>query len=284
MGPTSGTYLTFPPPQAALLGNITEAVRHTHTRVVLVINSAGGVDFDPSGVDAAVQLWYGGQETGRGLADVLWGRVNPSGRLPLTIHPTSYLSTGIEGVPSLNMSFPSNASAGTGVQGRTYRYLASQEKDAIFSFGWGLSYAKFSYANLSASSTKITATVTNVGAVAGAEVAQLYLTLPPAAAAAAADSTTAAAGAGEGPALPAVKYALKGFDKVMLAAGASTTVEFSLKPEQLTVVGADGARVPCTGTVGVAVAGHLPSDPRAKLPANTKHVSNVVTGSFATPL
>ena len=236
-------YLTFPPPQAALLGNITEAVQHTRTKVVLVINSAGGVDFDPSGVDAAVQLWYGGQETGRGLADVLWGRVNPSGRLPLTIHPTAYLSTGIKGVPSLNMSFPSNATARTGVQGRTYRYLASQEKDAIFSFGWGLSYSKFDYANLSASSTKITATVTNVGAVAGAEVAQLYLTLPAA-------TATAAAGAGQGTTrLPPVKHALGGFTKVMLAAGASATVEFSLKPEQLTVVGADGGRATCTGTV-----------------------------------
>ena len=43
-----------------------------------------------AGVDAAVQLWYGGQETGHGLTDVLWGRVNPTGRLPLTIHPSAY--------------------------------------------------------------------------------------------------------------------------------------------------------------------------------------------------
>ena len=113
--------------------------------------------------------------------------------------------------------------------------------------------------------------------MAGAEVAQLYLTLPAA-------TATAAAGAGQGTTrLPPVKHALSGFTKVMLAAGASATVEFSLKPEQLTVVGADGGRATCTGTVGVAVAGHLPSDPRAKLSANSKHASNVLSGSFELP-
>jgi hypothetical protein len=112
----------------------------------------------------------------------------------------------------------------------------------------------------------VTVTVTNVGAVAGPEVAQLYLGLD-----------------GQGSALPAVKHALQGFEKTpVLEPGASTTVTFPLKAQQLTVVGSDGARRPATGAVEVAVAGHLPSDPRAALPGpNSKHVSNVVTGSFA---
>ena len=76
------------------------------------------------------------------------------------------------------------------------------------------------------------------------------------------------------------RYALAGFEKVVLAAGASTTVTFPLRAEQLTVVGSDGMRQPATGTVSVSVAGHLPSDPRAKLPANANHVSNVLSGSF----
>lgn len=96
--------------------------------------------------------------------------------MPLTVHPTAYLSTGIKGVPSLNMSFTS-ANTSSGIQGRTYRFISSQETDAIFSFGWGLSYTQFSYSKLASSKTRITATVTNTGNVAGAEVAQLYLGL-----------------------------------------------------------------------------------------------------------
>jgi hypothetical protein len=76
------------------------------------------------------------------------------------------------------------------------------------------------------------------------------------------------------------RYALQGFEKVMLAPGATATVTFPLQAYQLTVVTAEGVRIPATGTVNVSVAGHLPSDPRAQHPENAKHVSNVVTGSF----
>ena len=106
-------------------------------------------------------------------------------------------------------------------------------------------------------------TVTNVGHVAGAEVAELYLGL---------NAPTNA--------LPPVKHALAGFEKVLLTPGESTRITFPLKPEQLTVVDVNGKRQPATGAVGVAVAGHLPSDPRAQLASNREHVSNVVQGSF----
>jgi len=260
-------YLGFPPPQAALLTAVQKAMatdEQAHPgKLVLAINSAGGVAFEPSGVDAVLQIWYGGQETGHGLADILWGRVNPSARLPLTIHPTEYLGSGIGPVPSLNMSFPSNSTS-TGKQGRTYRYLADQESDAIFSFGWGLSYSQYEYSNLTATQDAVMVCVSNIGTAAGAEVAQLYLGLQGI----------------PGSALPPVRYALKGFQKVNILSGSSVIVRFDLKPEQLTVVHPDGSRVPAQGTVMVTVSGHLPSDPRAKLVKNVRHVSNVVTANF----
>ena len=66
----------------------------------------------------------------------------------------------------------------------------------------------------------------------------------------------------------------------MLTPGEAKRISFPLKPEQLTVVDVNGARQAATGAVSVTVAGHLPSDPRAKLASNHAHVSNVVEGSF----
>jgi len=118
---------------------VTSAIAGDPTkRSVVVVNSAGGVDMNVTAVDAILQAWYGGQETGHGVADVLFGAVAPSGRLPITIHPASYLA-GVGPVPNLDMVFGS----GTSRQGRTYRYLRDHATDALFTFGWGLSYTRF---------------------------------------------------------------------------------------------------------------------------------------------
>eukprot|EP01043_Picozoa_sp_COSAG02_P000932 COSAG02_NODE_19_length_53976_cov_37.338512_14_plen_745_part_00 len=77
--------LHFPKPQIALLAAVKQAIKErntetgANTKLVLAIMSAGGVDADFTGIDAVIQLWYGGQETGHGLTDVIWGHVNPSG-------------------------------------------------------------------------------------------------------------------------------------------------------------------------------------------------------------
>ena len=135
----------------------------------------------------------------------------------------------------------------------------------LSSFPQGLSFTQFSYSKLQASKSSVTVTVTNSGTVAGAEVAELYVGLD-----------------GAGSALPPVAHSLAGFEKVMLAPGASTTVSFAIDAEKsLTVIGSDGMRKPATGRVTISVGGHLPSDPRAALPANAQHVSSVLTGSFA---
>ena len=130
--------------------------------------------------------------------------------------------------------------------GRTYRYLAAE---LMYPFGYGLSYGKFTYANLKLTKAKIgktdaaevTATVTNVGPVAADEVVQLYLTHPPKAGA------------------QAPLFVLRGFRGLTLQPGASTQVKFALTPVQLALIDKGGSAFTPSGPVTVWLGGSLPS-------------------------
>jgi beta-glucosidase len=129
------------------------------------------------------------------------------------------------------------------MKNRTYRYY---QGEALFPFGYGLSYTTFAYSGLKISPAKpkagepvkVTATVKNTGAVAGDEVAELYLNAP------------------NSPNAPI--RALKGFKRVTLAPGASMQVEFTLDARDLSAVGADGARSVLPGDYRVSVGGSQP--------------------------
>jgi beta-glucosidase len=181
--------------------------------------------------DAVLLTWYPGEEGGNAVADLVFGKASPSGRLPVTF-------------PKSLAQLP--AYEAYGMKGRTYRYL---EAEPMYPFGYGLSYGKFAYAGAKLSAAKaaknkpieLTATVTNTGGMASEEVVQLYLTHPQKA----------------GTQVP--RYALKGFQRVRLAPGASTTVKFTLTPEMLALVNAQGQLVAPSGPVTVWVGGSLPS-------------------------
>jgi beta-glucosidase len=181
--------------------------------------------------DAVLLTWYPGEEGGNAVADLVFGKASPSGRLPVTF-------------PKSLAQLPAYESYG--MKGRTYRYL---EAEPMYPFGYGLSYGKFAYSGVKLSTTKtaknkpveVTATVTNAGSMAADDVVQLYLTHPPKA----------------GTQVPL--YALKSFKRVNLAPGASTTVKFTLTPEQLALVNAQGQHVQPNGPVTVWVGGSLPS-------------------------
>jgi beta-glucosidase len=135
--------------------------------VILVLLNGSAIALpEAASAKAIVELWYPGQAGGTALAEVLFGDVNPSGRLPVTF----YRST--SDVPP----FPDYS-----MEGRTYRYF---EGKPLFPFGHGLSYTQFAYANMHLSSHKISASgdgltvsidITNTGGRAGEEVVQLYL-------------------------------------------------------------------------------------------------------------
>ena len=244
--------LNLPSAQNELISAVAAANPHT-----VVVVDAGAPVVMPwlNQVASVVDAWYPGESNGTALAAVLFGQVDPSGHLPVTF------PTDLSQVPASTPSqFP-------GVDGQVqysegidvgYRYYDAKNETPLFPFGYGLSYTNFRFSGLSITPqavqngtsdpgssscgcngqssqlVTVSATVTNTGRVAGSDVAQLYLTDP--------------AAAGEPP------RQLKGFQKVTLQPGQSTTVHFSLAGHDLSYWddAANGWVVP-DGQFGVSV-------------------------------
>ncbi|MDZ5648221.1 glycoside hydrolase family 3 C-terminal domain-containing protein [Nitrospirillum sp. BR 11828] len=220
------TSLDLPSEQRRLL----QAAKATGKPVVVVLLNGSPLDLSWAKDNAAaiVEAWYPGQAGGLAVADVLSGKTNPAGRLPLTFYRS------VADLPPFD---------DYAMTGRTYRYFTGQ---AVYPFGFGLSYTRFDYGPVTVQPThggaengvRVTATVTNTGDRAGDEVAQLYLTPP----------------AFEG----APRLALRGFQRLTLAPGESRTVSFELSPRDLSFVTRDGERQVMAGTYQVSVGSGQP--------------------------
>jgi beta-glucosidase len=162
-----------------------------------------------------LQLWYDSQEQGNALADILFGDVNPSGKLPTTFPIRLQDNPAYINYPGEN----SKVRYGEGIF-VGYRYYDKKEVEPLFPFGHGLSYTTFKYSNLrlSAKATtpnellKVRVDVTNIGKVAGKEGVQLYVS----------DLT---------PTVARPEKELKAFAKVELASKQTRTVSFTLDRE-----------------------------------------------------
>lgn len=189
--------------------------------------------------DAVLLVWYPGEEGGNAVADIIFGKVNPSGRLPITF-PKS-----LDQLPAYE---------DYSMKGRTYRYMNAEP---LYPFGFGLSYTSFQYSKPVLSNTTVNAgqssavsvTVTNSGKKAGEEVVQLYLTHT------------------DGPADKPL-YALKGFKRVQLNPGASTEVKFTLTPDMLKLVNDAGESVTVPGKIKISIGGSLPGKRSEELGAS----------------
>jgi beta-glucosidase len=172
-------------------------------------------------VPAVLETWNQGAEDGHVVADLLFGVVNPSGKLPTT-YPRSWEDTPFAGHPD---RYPgTDEGAGSPVMRYTeglrmgYRWYQSQGIAPLFPFGYGLSYTTFSLSGMTLSASEVDGvtpltvevTVTNTGEVAGAEVAQVYLGMPEA--------------------LDQPPKRLVGFRKVWLEPGASARVSVVIDP------------------------------------------------------
>jgi beta-glucosidase len=220
------TSIDLPEPEEALV----EAVAATGKPLVVVLmnGSALAVNWINEHANAIVEAWYSGEEGGAAIADTLSGRNNPAGRLPVTFYKD------VSQLPNFE-----NYS----MEDRTYRYFRGKP---LYPFGYGLSYTRFSYSNLSLPQTPVNAgdpvgadvTVTNSGKVAGDEVVQLYLNFPP---------------------IPgAPQIAVRGFQRIHLDPDASQKVHFELKNRDLGMVTADGHPIIAGGEYAVSIGGGQP--------------------------
>jgi beta-glucosidase len=162
--------------QIALIKAVSQVQPHT----VVVLNNGAPVAMSDwiDSVDAVLEGWMMGQAGGEAIADVLFGRVNPSGKLAETF-PLKLADT-----PS-HLNWPGEAGQVRYGEGLFigYRYYDAKELPVLFPFGYGLSYTTFAYRNaaVSAKSFKdvdgvtVTVDVTNTGAVAGKEIVQIYV-------------------------------------------------------------------------------------------------------------
>ena len=223
-----------------LLTDVSAAYHLAGKKVVVVLNIGGAIETASwkSMPDAILCAWQPGQEGGDAVADVLTGKVNPSGKLPMTFpidymdHPSSMnFPTGYEQQASVMTNTFGFVTAAPEVKNVDYtdyaegiwvgyRWFTTEGKNVSYPFGYGLSYTTFEYSKPSVKADKdgnltATVTVTNTGSVAGKEVVEVYVAAP--------------AGGLEKPARE-----LKAFDKTdLLQPGASQTLTFKITPYEL---------------------------------------------------
>lgn len=191
-----------------------------HSHVTVVLNAGGGVDFNgwSEGVEAVLYAWYSGQEGGTAVADIISGKVSPSGKLPITIenrwednpvHDSYYDNTPVktQNTPFRRVEYREGIFCG-------YRGYDRSGIAPRYPFGYGLSYTTFRYSGLTvekiaADSVNVSFTVTNTGKTGAAEVAQVYVN----------DKVAS---------VPRPAKELKGYVKVFIPAGKSVKVSVPL--------------------------------------------------------
>jgi beta-glucosidase len=196
--------------------------------VVLMNGSALSVNWASENANAILDAWYSGEEGGTAIAQSLVGENNPAGRLPVTFYRS------VEQLPAFEDYSMKN---------RTYRYFEGQP---LYPFGYGLSYSKFTYANVKLSATSLNAgeslnvdaDVKNTSDRAGDEVVQLYLKFP------------------KSPVAPI--HVLSGMTRVSIGPGETKRVHFTLDARDLSGVNSQGDRLVAAGAYRVYVGGGQP--------------------------
>lgn len=216
--------LLLPPVQVKLL----EEVLALGRKVIVVLNSGSCLDLSryEDGIDALIECWYSGTRGGEALGEVIFGKVNPSGRLPITFY---YNDQPLPEFTNYSM------------KGRTYRYLNLKP---YYPFGYGLSYTSFKYSNLDLyaednGTVDVTVEVHNTGNRDAVETVQVYVKY-------------------DGEAYEKPKYHLAEYRKVLVAAGRSVDVNFHLDKEAFYSYLGDGSAAFLDGSYTIYAGGSQP--------------------------
>lgn len=211
---------------------------------VMMSGSALAINWEAEHIPAILCAWYGGQDAGTALADVIFGKYNPAGRLPVTFYKAD------SDLPPFSDYSMNN---------RTYRYFTGSP---LYSFGFGLSYTHFTYEAIALPSVvmkgsplKLSVRVTNSGKTDGEEVSELYLSHP-------------------GLAINRPIRALKGFERTFLKAGESRLVHFILTAQDLALTQKDGSSKQIPGKIMISIGGCQPDPLSVK---NKQTTSRTIT-------
>ena len=198
---------------------VIEAISKVNDNVAVIIISGNAVAMPwVDNVNAILEAWYSGSQAGHAIADVIFGKVNPSGKLPFTF-PVELDDLGAHAAGAydrrdLSVEYKEGLYVG-------YRWADKYDVEPLFAFGHGLSYTDFTYGDAKAKASvkagadlKVSIDVTNSGKVAGKEVVQLYI-------------------GDEQAYLDRPVKELKGFKKIHLEPGETKTVEFVIEPDML---------------------------------------------------
>ena len=209
----SRTGLNLPGRQLKLI----QALQATGKPVVMVMINGQPltINWENKFVPAILEAWFPGPESGKVVAETLFGDNNPGGRLPITFPKTT-------GQIEFNFPFKPASQAS---QGGENSWGKTSVNGALYPYGYGLSYTKFEYSNLQVSPEKensqgdvqVSVDVTNTGSRKGDEVVQLYLK----------DEVSS---------VTTYEYDLRGFERVNLAPGEKKTVQFTLHPDDLAIL------------------------------------------------
>jgi len=240
------TSLYLPESQRILYRKVLKVAKEQNKKVVAIINAGSALDLSELielGVDSIIYSWYSGGQGGKALADILFGKVNPSGKLPITLYKEGQ-------VPDFKDYSMKN---------RTYRYL---KEEPLYPFGYGLSYTEFGYDSidikkvsdvsygendyikLQETACEISVSITNKGSKAGEEVVLLYVDKK------ADDKISVSQNEAYASVIDPSNQPIKSlcaFKRVSLKAGETKTVILNVSGHSLTTVLEDGKRVMLKG-------------------------------------
>lgn len=240
-GDTGNEFASGDKPNLDLPGlqqELLERIHKTGKPIILVLlsGSALAVNWADENIPAIIQGWYPGSQGGRAIASLIFGDYSPSGRLPVTF----YRST--EELPDFR---------DYSMENRTYRYM---KQEALYPFGYGLSYTKFEYSSLSLDQTNIdlgqdvnvSVVVKNVGNYEADEVVQLYLKDVEAS-------------------VRVPNWELKGVKRISLKPGEEVKLDFTVAARQMALIDNDGRCVLEPGLFELFVGGSQPDSRSEKL-------------------